>query len=256
MGHNRELGRQRAEGGDVNPVLALTLAFAAGALTILSPCILPLAPVVVAAGSARDKRGPLALAAGLALTFALVGGTLASFGVELGAISGLRNVSAGIMIAMGLVLMVRPLADALETRLAGLAGVSQALAERAPKAGLLGHAAAGAALALAWAPCAGPTLGAALALAANGASIPAAMLTMFVYALGTASALLAIGFALGRVAAKARRTALATGTGGRFALGAALAAFGALVVTGLDHRVETALIAAMPDWLMNVAAFL
>ena len=241
----------------MNPVVALPLAFAAGALTILSPCILPLAPVVVAAGGAADKRGPLALAAGLALTFAVVGGTLASFGVELGAISGLRDVSAAIMIAMGLVLMVPPLGHALEARLAGLAGVSQALAERAPKAGgLLGHAAAGAALALAWAPCAGPTLGAALALAADGASIPAAMLTMFVYALGTASALLALGFALGRLRAKGRRAALSTGTRGRLALGAALAVFGALVVTGLDHRVETALIAAMPDWLTNVATSL
>ena len=47
-----------------------------------------------------------------------------------------------------------------------------------------------------------------------------------------------------------------TGTGGRFALGAALAVFGALVFTGLDHRVETALIAAMPAWLINAAAFL
>ena len=240
----------------MNPILALPLAFAAGALTILSPCILPLAPVVVAGGSAADKRGPLALAAGLALTFALVGGTLASFGVELGANSGLRAVSAAIMIAMGLVLMARPLADALETRLAGLAGVSQALAERAPKTGLPGHAAAGAALALAWAPCAGPTLGAALALAADGASVPAAMLTMFVYVLGTASALLAVGFALGRLTAKGCRAVRSTGTGGRFALGAALAVFGALVVTGLDHWVETALIAAMPDWLINAAALL
>ena len=240
----------------MNPVLALPLAFAAGALTILSPCILPLAPVVVAAGGAEDKRGPLALAGGLALTFALVGGALASFGVELGAISGLRNISAAIMIAMGLVLMVRPLAHALEARLARLAGLSPTVAKWTPNAGLLGHAAAGAVLALAWAPCAGPTLGATLALAAEGASIPAAILTMFVYALGTASALLAIGFALGHMRIKGRRAVLSMGTRGQFALGAALALFGALVVTGFDHQVETALIAAMPDWLTNVATSL
>ncbi len=240
----------------MNPILAAPLAFAAGGLTILSPCILPLAPIVVAAGGADDPRGPLALAAGLALTFAVVGGTLASFGVEVGAIAGVREVSAAIMIAMGLVLMVRPLADALEAKLAGLTGDPQRFAERMPKGGLIGQAAAGGVLALAWAPCAGPTLGAALALAAGGASIPAAMLTMFLYALGAAGALLAVGFTLGRLAAKGRRAALTTGKRGRFALGAALTVFGALVLTGLDHSVETALIAAMPDWLANAAAAL
>ena len=240
----------------MNPILAAPLAFAAGGLTILSPCILPLAPIVVAAGGADDPRGPLALAAGLALTFAVVGGTLASFGVEVGAIAGVREVSAAIMIAMGLVLMVRPLADALEAKLAGLTGAPQRFAERMPKGGLIGQAAAGAVLSLAWAPCAGPTLGAALALAAGGASIPAAMLTMFLYALGAAGALLAVGFTLGRLAAKGRRAALTTGKRGRFALGAALTVFGALVLTGLDHSVETALIAAMPDWLANAAGAL
>jgi len=108
----------------VNLVLALPLAFAAGVLTILSPCVLPLAPIVVAAGRASDPRGPLALAAGLALTFGLVGGTLAALGVEFGAVAGMREVSAAAMIAMGLILMVRPLSDALETRLGGLVGAS------------------------------------------------------------------------------------------------------------------------------------
>jgi cytochrome c biogenesis protein CcdA len=243
----------------VSLVLALPLAFAAGVLTILSPCVLPLIPIVVAAGRATDPRGPLALAMGLALTFGVVGGALAAFGVEFGALAGVREVSAAVMITMGLVLMVRPLANALEARLARLArlgGASQALSDRLPKGGLLGQAAAGGVLALAWAPCAGPTLGAAFALAADGHSIPGAMLTMFAYALGTAGALLAVGFGLGRLAAGGRSAAAAAGARGRFALGATLAVFGALVVTGLDHRVETALVAAMPDWLVNAATSL
>jgi cytochrome c-type biogenesis protein len=235
----------------VNPILAAPLAFAAGALTILSPCILPLAPIVVAAVGAEDRRGPLALAAGLAATFAVVGGTLAAFGVEFGAVAGLRDVSAAMMIAMGLILIVPALAEGLEARLAGLADLSQTLATRLPKAGLLGQAATGAVLALAWARCAAPTLGGALALAAAGGSVPAAMLTMLAYALGTASALVAIGFALGRLTATARRRTLSTGARGRLAFGAALAAVGALVVTGLDHEIEAALLAAMPDRLIN-----
>jgi len=79
---------------------------------------------------------------------------------------------------------------------------------------------------------------------------------MFVYALGTGGALLAVGFGLGRLAGRSRAAAVAAGARGRFALGATLAVFGALVVTGLDHRVETALVAAMPDWLASAASSL
>ncbi|MGO8736708.1 MAG: cytochrome c biogenesis protein CcdA, partial [Terriglobia bacterium] len=56
----------------------------------------------------------------------------------------------------------------------------------------------GAVLALAWAPCAGPTLGAAFALAAYCGSLAAAMLTMIVCTVGTSTALLVVGFRLGR----------------------------------------------------------
>jgi cytochrome c-type biogenesis protein len=60
----------------VNLVLTFPLALAAGVLTIFSPCVLPLAPIVVAGARARDPRGPIALGLGLAATFGVVGGVL------------------------------------------------------------------------------------------------------------------------------------------------------------------------------------
>lgn len=240
----------------MSPLVALPLALAAGVLTILSPCVLPLAPIVVASGRSKDPRGPLALATGLALTFAGVGGGLAAFGVEVGSLSGLRFASAAILFALGLALLVPRLAAALESGLGFAGRGSDFLAARLPRAGLLGQAATGGVLALAWAPCAGPTLGAAFALAANGGSIAMAMLTMFVYALGAAGALLAVGYGLGRLTGRGRAAAAWTGLGGRIALGASLAAIGLLVFTGLDHQIEAALIDAMPDWLANAATAL
>ena len=237
-------------------ILALPLAFAAGLLTILSPCILPLAPIVVAAARADDPRGPFALALGLALTFAAVGGALSAFGIEVGAVAGVRVASAAIMIAVGLVLLLPSAADRLETSLGGLGAVSQRVSERLPRSGLFGHAAAGAVLALAWAPCAGPTLGAAFALAADRKSLAAAGLTMFVYALGAAGALLAVGFGLGRLTGGGKTSAILAGARGRFALGLSLSVFGALILTGFDHSVEAAMIEAMPGWLANAAAAL
>jgi hypothetical protein len=93
-----------------------------------------------------------------------------------------------------------------------------------------------------------------LLLAARSGSPAAAIATMIVYALGAAGALLAVGYAIGRVAARARFAS--AGAGGRVALGAAFALIGALILTGLDHPIEAVLVAAMPNWLTAFATAL
>lgn len=238
-------------------IATLPLAFAAGLLTILSPCVLPLAPIVVATARADYQLGPFALAAGLAATFAIAGGALAALGVEIGAVDGLRAASAAMMAAIGLVLIAPKAAERVERSLTGLSALSQRLGDRLPKAGgLIGQALTGGLLALAWAPCAGPTLGAASTLAAGRGSLASGMLTMFVFALGAAAALLAVGFGFGRLAARMKSRTVAAANSGRRALGLSLVVFGALVLTGLDHTVEAAMIAAMPNWLVSAAAAL
>jgi cytochrome c-type biogenesis protein len=234
----------------VNPIVALPLALAAGMLTIFSPCVLPLAPIVVASARTKDPRGAIALGLGLALTFGLVGGALASFGVEFGDSGAVRAASATIMLLIGAALVFPSIGDALERRLGCVGRTADILNERLPKGGLIGQAAAGVVLAFAWAPCAGPTL----LLAAKGGSLAAAMLTMTVYALGAAGALVAVGFALRGLAGRARFAA--AGVGGRITLGAAFALIGAAILTGVDHRLESILVAAMPDWLTTFATSL
>ena len=238
----------------MNLILTLPLALAAGMLTIFSPCVLPLAPIVVASARARDPLGPIALGFGLAATFGLVGGVLASFGVELGDSGPARAASAVIMIAIGAALLAPALGERIERRLGFAGRAAGVMSERLPNAGLAGQAAAGVVLAFAWAPCAGPILGAALVLAAKGGSIAAAIATMTVYALGAAGALIGLGYAAGRVASKTRLAW--AGAGGRVALGAAFLIIGGAVLTGLDHQIEAVLVAAMPDWLTAFATSL
>jgi cytochrome c biogenesis protein CcdA len=238
----------------VTLLVDLPLAFAAGLLTILSPCVLPLAPIVVAATRARDPRGPVALAFGLAATFGIVGGVLASSGVEFGDSALARAASAIIMIAIGAALLAPAIGERIERRLGFIGRAADVMSERLPNAGLAGQAATGVVLAFAWAPCAGPILGAALLIAARGGSLAAAIATMTVYALGAAGALLAVGYAVGRVASKARLAW--AGAAGGLALGAAFLLIGAAVLTGLDHHIEAVLVAAMPDWLTAFATSL
>ena len=238
----------------MNLLLTFPLAFAAGMLTIFSPCVLPLAPIVVAAARARDPRGPIALGFGLAATFGIVGGVLASFGVEFGDSDLARAASAVVMVAIGAALLVPAIGERIERRLGFVGRAADVMSERLPNAGLAGQAAAGVVLAFAWAPCAGPILGAALLLAARGGSLAAAIATMTAYAVGAASALIGAGYAAGRVAAKARFAW--AGAGGRVALGAAFVLVGAAVLTGFDHHIEAVLVAAMPDWLTAFATSL
>jgi cytochrome c-type biogenesis protein len=238
----------------VNLLLTLPLAFAAGMLTIFSPCVLPLAPIVVAAARARDPRGPIALGFGLAATFGIVGGVLASFGVEFGDSDLARAASAVVMVAIGAALLVPAIGERIERRLGFVGRAADVMSERLPNAGLAGQAAAGVVLAFAWAPCAGPILGAALLLAAKGGSLAAAIATMTAYAVGAASALIGAGYAAGRLASKARF--VWAGAGGRLALGAAFVLIGAAVLTGFDHHIEAVLVAAMPDWLTAFATSL
>src|SRR5271165_1327468 len=126
---------------------SLPLSFFAGALTILSPCVLPLVPIVVAGARAENPRAPLALAAGMAVTFGLVGGFLASLGVDFGGSPLLRNLAAALILVIGLVLIFPALAHRLEAALAPLQRLGAFLQTKLPSSGLLGQAAAGALLA-------------------------------------------------------------------------------------------------------------
>ena len=150
----------------LNPALA----YAAGALTILSPCVLPLVPIVLSSAAQRQRFAPLALAAGLVLTFTATGFIVAAFGQALGIDTLIVRAAGAVVLCLaGLVLLVPRLQDLLTrvaTPLAAWAsGRQSALAD---KAGLWGQALVGALLGVVWAPCVGPTLGAAVALAAEG----------------------------------------------------------------------------------------
>ncbi len=234
-------------------MLTLFLAFTAGLLTILSPCVLPLAPIVIAGARAQDMRGPLALAAGLAVSFGIVGGLLASFSIEFGDSGLVRNFAAGLMIVFGLIMLVPILGLKSEYFLGPLAGFADRLAETLPKIGLLGQFFAGIVLAFAWAPCVGPTLGAAFALAASGGSLPAAIAIMAVFALGSAAALLIAGYALGKMASGSKMLARQGAKYGSIALAIVLILVGVAIVSGFDKVIETAFLDMMPIWLVSFA---
>src|SRR5438105_10871117 len=86
---------------------ALALAFVAGVLSILSPCVLPILPIVLGAAASEHRWGPAALAAGLAVSFVAIGLFAATVGYSIGLDAELfRNIAAALMITVGVVILV------------------------------------------------------------------------------------------------------------------------------------------------------
>ena len=231
----------------------LGLALVAGMLSVLSPCVLPLLPVVLGAASAEHRAGPAALAAGLALSFTTIGLFVATAGFALGLDAGVFRFGAAlVMLALGTVLLV----PAFQARVAVAAGPAANWIDRRfgnfSKAGLWGQFGVGLLLGAVWSPCVGPTLGAASVLAAQGAELGQVALTMAVFGLGAALPLLVLG-TLSRSAMSAWRQHLAgAGTGLKWALGAILVLTAFAILTGFDKRLETILVEASPDWLTTL----
>src|SRR5262245_61828542 len=143
-------------------VSSLALAFVAGGLSILSPCVLPILPIVLGAAAVEHRLGPAVLAAGLAVSFVIVGLFVATIGYSIGLDADLfRNVAAALMVAVAVILLVPRLQARLALAAAPLANWSDRRFGGAAKTGLAGQLSMGFLLGAVWSPCVGPTLGAA-----------------------------------------------------------------------------------------------
>jgi cytochrome c-type biogenesis protein len=232
---------------------SLGLAFLAGLLSVLSPCVLPLLPLVLGAAASEHRFGPLALAGGLALSFVAIGLFVATIGFGLGLDTGIFRTGAAIlMILLGLVLML----PAAQTRLAVAAGPLSNWTETRfgglSTAGLSGQFGVGLLLGAVWSPCVGPTLGAASLLASQGHDLGAVALTMFLFGLGAALPLCVLGTLSRATLVGWRDRMMSLGKGLKVALGLILVVTGLAIVLGADKALETLLVDASPDWLTRL----
>jgi cytochrome c biogenesis protein CcdA len=120
--------------------------------------------------------------------------------------------------------------------------------------GIAGQFGAGLALGAVWSPCAGPTLGAASLLAAQGRNLGEVALTMSLFGLGAAAPLLAVGLLSREAFARWRGRFLLAGGSAKSAFGGLLAAIGLAIVSGLDKKVEGVLVETSPQWLTDLTS--
>ena len=136
----------------------LVFAYIAGLLTLINPCVLPVIPIALASSSGH-RLGPLALAAGMSLTFSTLGILITTIGPAVGlTVDRVSQVGALMMVLFGLVLLVPRLNAAFATAAAGFAGNADSQIRAIDNDGLTGHFLGGMLLGAVWSPCIGPTL--------------------------------------------------------------------------------------------------
>lgn len=228
----------------------ILLAFIAGVLSIFSPCVLPLLPIVLGTAASEGKYGPAALAAGMALSFVIIGLFVALAGFSIGLDQGFFRVLGAVMLMIvGTVLLVPamqnqvalaagPVSGWIDNRMGGFSG-----------SGPLGQFGVGVLLGAVWSPCVGPTLGAASLLAAQGENLGQVTLTMLAFGIGAALPLLILGLLSRELLLRWRSRMMNAGKSVKTVLGILLIVMGALIVFGLDKQVEAKLVDLSPAWL-------
>ncbi len=231
---------------------AVPLALMAGVVGVLSPCVWPLVPVVASAAAGSGRSGPVYLAGGLSLSFAVAGTLLTWMTVSAGLDPELfRVIAAALLVALGATLVVQRLGNWVSVRLSFLTGRFGINAGR-DAVSAPGQFGVGALLGFVWLPCVGPTLGAAVALAALGQNMTLAFIVMLAYGIGTAAVLMAAGVISGRVLSRWRSGVMTSGKVGKTILGWSLLVLGLLVLTGIDKVLETWAVDLLPSWIFTL----
>jgi cytochrome c-type biogenesis protein len=228
--------------------------FLAGLLSTLSPCVLPIIPILLGSATHAHRRAPLALAAGLAVSYALIGTTLAWAGSALDVDAGLfRSLGAAMLGLLGVVLLSSRLQQGFASATSGLGDVGNQLIAWLRLDGLSGQFAIGLVLGLVWSPCVGPTLGAAIVLASQGTQLPQVALLMGLFGLGAALPIVAIAYASRGAMLRLRGKLVQAGKTGKMLLGGTMLMVAVMILSGFDKTVETWLVDQSPAWLVQLS---
>jgi cytochrome c biogenesis protein CcdA len=228
--------------------MELILAYGAGLLTLINPCVLPVLPIVLATALQAHRAGPAVLALGMSVSFVTFGMLVSTVGYAIGVTEGtVATAGAVLMIAFGLILLVPQANAVFATATAGLSARADGGIDSFDRTSLWGQFGGGLLLGAVWSPCIGPTLGGAIALASQGENLGRAFAIMVMFAAGVSTLILAIGYGL-------RATALR-----RFAnvsrpvLGVAFLLVGAAILFRINHVIDAWLLRAMPAWLVDLS---
>lgn len=232
---------------------AYGLGLIAGALSTLSPCVLPLLPVLIASAVNAHRWGVVVLGLGLALSYMIVGIFLATLGASLGLDpETFRTAGAVVLAIFGLILLVPKLQALFARATSTFSNSGNQLLARVNCGGLPGQFFVGILLGVVWSPCVGPTLGAATTLASQGKSLGQVGLLMLIFGVGAAAPLVLLGSLSRATLLKFRGRLLSGGKYGKQLLGLFILGLGIMIATRVDKSFEAWILDHTPDWLIAI----
>jgi cytochrome c biogenesis protein CcdA/thiol-disulfide isomerase/thioredoxin len=225
--------------------LLVLFGFVAGAATALSPCVLPVLPVALAAGATGGRRRPLGVVTGLVLSFTFATVALVYLLSALGLPDKLfRTLAIAVLGVAGVVLVVPGAAARVEAWLSRLAPRAPA---RASGDGFGSGVLLGLSLGFVYAPCAGPILAGVITVSASQDFTAGRLAVAFAYSAGSAVVLYALMLGGRRLSAP-----LARRSGGfQQAMGVVLLVVAVVMATELDIRFENEIASSLPAILVN-----
>jgi len=168
-------------------------AFLAGIITILSPCILPLLPIILSGSASGGKARPWGIISGFIVSFTAFTLGLSALVLATG-VSGdtMRLVAASLILLFGLVLIIPPLKNAFMSLTSRLSNRQTSSAPGKQSGGYGSGLVIGFSLGLIWTPCAGPIMASVATLALSQTVSLQSVIITLAYTLGTSIPMLAI----------------------------------------------------------------
>lgn len=230
-----------------------SLALLAGLLSTLSPCVLPIVPILLGTAMNAHRRAPVALALGLAISYATIGTALAWAGAAIELNSELvRRMGAALLGLFALVILSGSLQQRFAAATSGIGNAGNRLLSRLHLSGFYGQFAVGLVLGMIWSPCVGPTLGAAIVLASQGKDLAGSAALMGLFGVGAALPIVTLGYISHSAMMSIRGRLLQAGRAGKVALGGAMLLIAIATISGGDRRAEAWLVNHSPPWLTSL----
>ena len=167
-------------------IVTLFVAIGAGLASVLSPCVLPVIPIIMAGAERKDRLRPLIIVLGLAISFMAMGAVSSLFGALL--IGKTRYIEIGgsaIIVIMGLMVMFDL---SIFKRFYQLSNI------RVTGEGRIGGLILGLSLGVIWVPCVGPFLSSTLTMVATSGQLATGIILLGFYSLGLAIPMLILGY--------------------------------------------------------------
>lgn len=234
--------------------MELFFGYIAGLLTLINPCVLPVLPIVLASAMQAGRHGPLAIAAGMCLSFVSLGMLIATFGQSIGLTDQLMSrIGAVMMIIFGLVLLVPKLNSAFSTATASFSSNADQSLAAMPVTNIKTHFIGGLLLGAIWSPCVGPTLGGAISMASQGQNLGWAFLIMLSFGLGIATVIIALGYGTQETIKRRQKSMGGLAKRAKPIMGFIFLIVGLMIFFKFHHVIEGWLVSVLPDWFQDLS---